>query len=77
MGVAMTRIRPPGYFSTAGLSAGSVPMTGISGYASRSCTMAADVAVLQATTSALAPACTSCSAAAPASARISASGRTP
>ena len=77
IGVAITRILPPGYFSTAGLSAGSVPITGILGYCSRSMPMAADVAVLQAMTSAFAPSSISLLIAVSTSARISCSDLTP
>ena len=53
--MAITRTRPPGWRSTAGLRAGSVPMIGRSGYVSRRNAAAAEVAVLQAMTMALTP----------------------
>ena len=60
IGVAITRILPPGYFSTTGLSAGSVPMMGTSGNSARSVLAAAEVAVLQAMTMAFAPSSSRC-----------------
>ena len=46
----MTIIRPPLLHTTAGFTAGSIPMTGISLYFDLSSDIAADVAVLHATT---------------------------
>ena len=53
--VAMTRMRPPACRSAASFRAGSMPMMILSGYWARRDSMAAAVAVLQATTMALIP----------------------
>ena len=58
MSVAMTRMRPWSGASVAGLSAGSMPMMGRSGYAARRLGPAAEVAVLHAITMAFAPSAT-------------------
>ena len=75
--VASTPMQPPGWRETASLSAGSMPMMTRSGQRARSSPMAADVAVLQATTRAFAPRSNRRSAWASVRERISAVGRVP
>ena len=74
-GVASTSTRR--WCATAGLSAGSMPMTGMSGKAARSGPMAALVAVLQAMTAALMPRSYSRPMTSCVRRRTSATGRTP
>ncbi len=74
--VAITPMRPVRLSSAAGFTAGSSPTTG-TGNRARSSSSAAPEAVLQATTTSLAPRATSVSAAASESRRISSRLRPP